>query len=251
MRIHRWLGTASSLVLAAVFAMSGGATLAASKVGVASAVKNRVDGTVGNRTRPLVAGSDVFVREVVRTGEASTAQLLLLDETSLSIGPQSEITLDRFVFDPNRKAGSVVLNASRGAFRFISGSQQSSSYQIKTPVANIGVRGSIFDLLIGGIVPNIKAILILVEGIGFATLPDGQTVELTIPGQAIELNSDGTWRIFTYDSTIFHASNGDLNLPLFGNTYRHQIEILDGRIDLMDQLLSGGPRPDLGGGNNN
>ena len=58
--------------------------------------------------------------------------------------PPSEVRLDRFVYNPDRKAGNVVIEASRGAFRFVSGSQNPSNYTIKTPLATIGVRGAIF-----------------------------------------------------------------------------------------------------------
>src|SRR5688572_10312642 len=126
-----WLGTVSSLVIAGYFLQSPSAL--ADKIGVASAVNQRVEGVNRGATRALSVGSDLFSNELVRTGEDSNAQLLFRDQTTLSVGPRSEVTLDKYVFDPARGAGEVVLNATKGAFRFISGVQQSSSYQIKTP----------------------------------------------------------------------------------------------------------------------
>src|SRR5215831_17290625 len=104
----------------------------------------RHHGILGGTTRAMAAGSELFSNETVRTGEASQAQLLFLDQTSLSVGARSEVRLDRFVYNPDRKAGNVVIEASRGAFRFVSGSQNPSNYTIKTPLATIGVRGTIF-----------------------------------------------------------------------------------------------------------
>src|SRR5437764_14136938 len=115
------------------------------KIGVASAARNQVQGILGGGTRALAAGSEVFANETVRTGDDSLAQLLFLDETSLSVGARSEVKLDRFVYNPSRKTGNVVLEASRGAFRFVSGSQAPTNYTIKTPLATIGVRGTIVD----------------------------------------------------------------------------------------------------------
>src|SRR5215475_3239435 len=97
----------------------------------------------------LSVGSELFSNETVRTGEASQAQLLFLDQTNLSVGARSEVKLDRFVYNPDRKTGNVVIEASRGAFRFVSGSQNPRSYTIKTPFATIGVRGTIFSTQIG------------------------------------------------------------------------------------------------------
>src|ERR1700730_16426874 len=141
----RSLGTLGlSIMVAMMVASQPRPSVAESKIGVASATKNQVQGIVGGGTRALSAGSELFSNETVRTGDASLAQLLFLDETSLSVGARSEVKLDRFVYNPDRKAGNVVLEASRGAFRFISGSQNPSNYTIKTPLATIGVRGTIF-----------------------------------------------------------------------------------------------------------
>src|SRR3954464_2229361 len=144
MRRGAWLGTVASVVLAGYLLHSSPAY--ADKIGVASAVNQRVEGVNGGTTRVLSVGSDLYTNEIVRTGDDSNAQLLFRDQTSLSVGPGSEVTLDKYVFDPAKGAGEVVLNVTKGAFRFISGVQQSASYQIKTPVGTIGVRGTIFDL---------------------------------------------------------------------------------------------------------
>jgi hypothetical protein len=108
----------------------------------------------------LAAGGDVFANEVVRTGDASNAQLVFLDRTNLGVGPKSSVTLDRFVYDPDRGTGRVVVRATRGIFRFVTGSQPSQDYTIETPLATIGVRGTIFDLL----VQQTRVIVVLVSG---------------------------------------------------------------------------------------
>lgn len=236
MAVSRWLNTVSSIVLATFFAADASAQ-DGGRIGVAAAVKNKVEGSAGG-VRQLSTGSSVFAREVVRTGEQSTAQLLFLDETTLSIGPQSEVTLDRFVFDPNRGAGSVVLNATRGAFRFVSGSQQSRSYQVRTPVATIGVRGTIFDIYVG-IGPNGPfAIVILVEG---SLTANGQT--LLKPGQALIFSKGGV-QLVNWDSTLF-ALVSQTPFPLFGNYWRMDTpdwaKLPDFAQDRIEQLVGGGP----------
>src|SRR5207249_3619244 len=137
------LGTAALAAL--VLALHPVAARAEPKIGVASAARNQVHGVIGGGTRTLSPGSDVFSNEVVRTGEDGLAQLLFLDATSLSVGARSEVKLDRFVYNPDRKTGNVVVEASRGAFRFVSGSQAPTNYTIKTPLATIGVRGTVLE----------------------------------------------------------------------------------------------------------
>lgn len=121
-----------------------GSAAAASRIGVASSVVNRVSGTLGGVTSPLKPGDPVFQHQVVASEPASRAQLMFLDETVFSIGPASRVVLDRFVYDPRSRTGDVVMNVTKGAFRFISGSARPSTYTVKTPVATIGLRGTFF-----------------------------------------------------------------------------------------------------------
>src|SRR6185312_133327 len=132
----------SVLAAAAAGVLAAQPALAA-KIGVAAAVSNDV--TDGSSGQKMAAGSQLFEQQVVKTGDASSAQLLFLDQTSLSLGPKAQIKLDKFVYDPSRKTGDVVLAATKGAFRFVSGTQDPRSYLIKTPVATIAVRGTIVD----------------------------------------------------------------------------------------------------------
>ena len=134
-----------SALIASVMLLPGEA-FSAQQIGVAAAVNNQVEGLSGSAARRLAAGSSVFQNERVRTGDASTAQLLFLDKTTVSIGPKAELTLDKFVFDPNRGRGQVVLDVLRGSVRFATGSQNPNNYSIKTPVATIGIRGSIVHI---------------------------------------------------------------------------------------------------------
>jgi hypothetical protein len=256
MALSRWLATVSSFALATAFGLGGTLAQGTGKIGVASAVSNRVESVVGGGARPLSVGGDVFARQMVRTGEASAAQLLFLDETSLSIGPSSEVTLDRFVYDPNRGSGNVVLNATRGAFRFVSGSQQPSSYQIRTPVATIGVRGTIFDCYITqrplGIAQTPQGIaqpqgetivvIVLVEG---SLTAGGHT--LNRAGQALIFSSKGVQQV-TWDSTLF-AVVKKMPFPLFGAHWSNDPNwnsIVNNPLDSRDQTSGAGRPPPNG-----
>lgn len=130
---------------AAIVALSSAGASAADRIGTAAAVKNRATGTLGGQTRALASGASVFQQERIDTARASTAQLLFNDETALTLGPESSVKLDEFVYDPNRNAGKAVLNVTKGAFRFITGSADPRSYEIKTPVGTMGVRGTIVE----------------------------------------------------------------------------------------------------------
>ena len=59
----------------------------------------------------------------VKTGSSGKAGLQFNDQSNLSVGPSSQVRLDKFVYDPSKGGGSAVIEATRGTFRFTSGSQ--------------------------------------------------------------------------------------------------------------------------------
>ena len=153
-------------------------------VGLATDVRGLVTGDL----RTLLVGSDVFFNETIRTDDTSRVRLQFLDETQLYIAQQSEVVLDRFVYDPDQSAGDVTMSLVRGTFRFVTGLQDSSSYHVETPIATIGVRGTIWHALLAA---NLL-FLALEEGIIYAELPNGLIVELDEPGFCLEIHSDST-----------------------------------------------------------
>jgi hypothetical protein len=172
--------------LTAVAALGATACLAQSRIGTASAIRNQVEGIIAGSTKVLSAGSDVFQDEGVRTGEESQVRLLFLDATTLSVGPKSEVRLDRFVFNPDQATRILVVNAGRGVFRFVTGSQGPHDYTIQTPVATIGVRGTDFHLLVDGD----KITAALVSGLLRIVTNRGRVLTLT-PGMAVTIFANG------------------------------------------------------------
>lgn len=179
------------------------------KIGVASAVKNQVQ---GRGARAIAAGSEVFANERIKTGDASTAQLMFLDKTVLSLGPKAELMLDKFVYDPTKGSGQVVVNAVQGSFRFVTGAQNPNNYSIKTPVATLGIRGTVIDLL----VQNGQTVVLLVEGAVSIRTTNGQTYQLTKPGTAFVISGNGQVKgPVPWDGSIINVAAG-LTFPLYG-----------------------------------
>jgi hypothetical protein len=141
--MSRWVLPAG-LTLAAIFALPPVAA-GAQSIGTAAAVKPEAQGGGS----PLQAGSSLYTNETVRTGGAGVAELQFNDNTKLSVGPSSTVRLDKFVYDPNNKsAGKVAINVTKGAYRFVTGSQDSKNYEIKTPYATLGVRGTVVEVVV-------------------------------------------------------------------------------------------------------
>ncbi len=136
---------AAFAAVAGMVGAAGAAAPAADTIGVAAAITASVTGKLAEETRTLAKGDDVFRNEAIETGDKAQAEFVFKDDTKLAVGPNSKLRLDRFVYNPDKKSGEILLNAAAGSFRFITGLADKTAYRIKTPVATIGVRGTVFD----------------------------------------------------------------------------------------------------------
>jgi len=194
MRMSGRAKIAGLFISALAFLSAGLAPAQQGKIGVAATVQNQVFGN----SQPLSTGSGIFANERIRTGEASAAQLQFIDQTNLSVGPKSEVVLDRFVYNSDHGKGNVVIQTGKGVFRFVSGSQDPTSYQIKTPVATIGVRGTVFNLANG---LHVSIIGLISGQVSITNLVTGQIIILN-PGWTIVIYSDGHFEQFQSGDTM-------------------------------------------------
>lgn len=223
-------------LLGAAMATVFTAGAAAEGIGVAAVVVRDVTGSAGGAQRVLSVGTDVFQDETITTARESNAQLLFLDQTSLTIGPSSDVVLDRFVFDGNRRASDFAVQATRGALRFVSGSSKSESYKVRTPVATIGVRGTIVDVFVR---PG-EAIVILEEGASDVCVEGAGCTGLVQPGTYLVVRSGG--RVEgprAWDGSI-RSVIGPVSFPLYGwhldLDRRREFVDTDQPSNLVDQL---------------
>jgi hypothetical protein len=127
----------SALPLVALFALASTIANAETRIGSAGSVTPEASGSVAGT---LGAGSGVYANETVRTGSSGQAGLQFNDRSNLSVGHSSQVRLDKFVYDPNKGAGTAVIEATRGTFRFSTGAQ-GGQVKIKTPYGTLGTRG--------------------------------------------------------------------------------------------------------------
>ena len=87
--------------------------------------------------------------DVLSTKKKSKLQILLLDRSSLTIGSNARLTINRFVYDPGKER-SLSATVGKGAFRFMSGRKsKKSSASINSSVGTIGIRGTALDGVVG------------------------------------------------------------------------------------------------------
>src|SRR3954467_11930372 len=137
----------SFCLLGLVVALTASPVQAQTRVGEAAVVKNEVVRVAGSATNQINVGDALLRDEVVRTGLDSATRLVMADSTNLSLGPSSTIKLDRTVFDDEHHYRDVAIKLTSGAFRFVTGNSEKAAYKITTPLATIGVRGTVLDVL--------------------------------------------------------------------------------------------------------
>ena len=150
------------------------------RVGVTSATSGDPRGKPpASAERVLHVGIDVQANEVITTDADDRAQLLFLDGSSLQVGPLARLTIDKFVYDPNTKAGALAVSVTHGVFRFVGGKiSKTTPVVIKTPSATLSIRGGI---MIGN-VEAAKTVATFVFGIEMTVAGQGQTRFVTRPG---------------------------------------------------------------------
>jgi hypothetical protein len=99
----------------------------------------------GNETIELSEGDFIYLDDVISAGGTSVG-IAFADETTMSVDPNSTMTIDDFVYDPeNPTVGSMNANVLEGNFSFVSGQiakTGSDAMKVTTPVLTIGVRGT-------------------------------------------------------------------------------------------------------------
>ena len=110
-----------------------------------------LDGTVtvvsrGKEVDPVV-GTRLFVQDRVTTGHNGSVGIILQDDTVFTLGPDSELALKEFRFDPKKNDFSLVSRMVRGTFVYVSGIMgklSPKSIRIETPDGIVAIRGTKF-----------------------------------------------------------------------------------------------------------
>ena len=91
------------------------------------------------------AGQIVFEADGLKTGADGRIGMTLTDDTRLSLGPNSELRLKRFVYSPGTGGLEMVVRFVRGVGAYVSGRMAKlapDSIRLETPAAIVGVRGT-------------------------------------------------------------------------------------------------------------
>ena len=78
-----------------------------------------VSGTVKTETRVLKIGDKIYLNETILAGTDSGTQILLLDQSTFTIGSESEVVMDTFIYDPATSDGKIVASVKKGSLKII------------------------------------------------------------------------------------------------------------------------------------
>jgi ferric-dicitrate binding protein FerR (iron transport regulator) len=186
----------AALSSVALMVSSGGAF--AEPVGKASAIRTTA---LQQEPQAPTAGelhlNDAVIRNATLSTKPSSAlEVTFLDGSKLSMGANSTMVVDDYVYSGAGGAGKQTLRATRGVFRFVSGTIPKDQVKIDTPTVTIGIRGTIFRLLMkddqsGALAvengPNGESYTVIVK-----SKKTGQVIELH-SGEKVEWDTGGTY----------------------------------------------------------
>ena len=183
-------------------------------IGINSVVKGDVSVQSGDRdAKQAVVMEDILLGDDITSALDSSLHVLLRDETIFTVGPDCELIIDKFVYDPSRLTNNMGATVSKGMFRFMSGNISKTgtdNVSINTPVASLGIRGTIAEGVVGqeainiandlGVIsPNMTvdnngATLFILRGPGKQSVANGKKGEVivTSAGVSVVLKKAGT-----------------------------------------------------------
>lgn len=135
-----WLAAAAATSVVAL--PSDAVTQAGERVGVVMAARPTIKSV--SHDRVLYVGNDIQFGERLATDASGALHILFMDQSSITLGPNTAMTIDKFVFDPEKKAGHIEVSLLKGALRVVGGLiSKFDDTQVKTANGTIGIRGGI------------------------------------------------------------------------------------------------------------
>ena len=183
---------AAGLMASTAFAQTGrpiSGVIAATDKPIAISYTNEAGEVIG---RIAGVGEPIYLNDEISTPAGASLQVLLRDQTVFSIGPNSTLVFDEFIFDPT-SAGDLALTASvkKGTFKFISGKiskLKPGAMTLKLPNATASVRGT---SVLGRVDESGASDIVLLTGAVQLATQDAPAVDLIQPGWGVSIGETG------------------------------------------------------------
>ncbi len=134
-------------LLVAMLLFAGATAVGATEIGQIKVAKGQVTIERQGKSSPATVGMRLQTADFVRTGADGSVGITMDDDSLLSAGPNSELSLDHYAFDATTNQGRFDSSLNKGTMAVISGriaKQAPDAMTVRTPNAILGVRGTEF-----------------------------------------------------------------------------------------------------------
>ncbi len=145
MRVISLIGRRALGVLLVVVSMA--ATAQPEAVGYVKTVQGEAWVTTAENKLKASPGTAVFIGSQLTTAPGGTLGIAFKDNTVMSFGPDTTLTVDEFLYAPAQGQLQLTTSLIRGTLNYVSGviaKLKPEAVQVKTPTGIIGVRGTQF-----------------------------------------------------------------------------------------------------------
>lgn len=149
------------MLATAIFLLAAGAVSAGQQIGQVVAIKGKATITRGSDRIDARVKSAIELQDTVKTGAASRAKLLFRDETVLTLGEESSISISEFVHSRTDR-GKSLFNLLDGKMRAVVGK---NVFEVKTPTAVAAARGTVIFFETGVLSGRHYTKIISLEGV--------------------------------------------------------------------------------------
>jgi hypothetical protein len=173
----------SAFLVAAATAFAG--TALAEPVGNVGAVNQSAEGN----GRKLSVGAGVEARERITTDAKGSAQIVFRDNSTMTVGRGSSVTVNKFVYNGQQGVGEQSAKLTKGALRFVGGAvSHSEGAKIETPSGSLAVRGGMAYACL-----NCQQGPVFAALSGEVKLSNGTTTVPIQPGEMVRVEKNGTF----------------------------------------------------------
>ena len=141
------LGLAAFACISMALALAVPANAAGPSVGMVTKALNEASVVTDGSAVEAKSGTVVHMQDSLQTGSDGRMEVTFRDGTKVTLGGSANITVDKYVFNPEQGVGEASLNVTEGAFRFVTGRMNemtNKTITVTTTAAQIGVRGTNF-----------------------------------------------------------------------------------------------------------
>lgn len=134
-------------ILAIALMVTTGVMADEAPVGFVKNVTGEASVTTNGQKKTAEPGTPIHTGSVLRTGARSSLGITFKDETVMSFGPDTELTIDEYLYAPAQGKLKLGSRLTRGTLNYVSGviaKLQPEAVSVATPSGTIGIRGTQF-----------------------------------------------------------------------------------------------------------